>query len=291
MALEALMILSIRSTASILAETGSLEPEWLDRFHANIDEDSKRLAQSSRALAGYLEGDRNREEEDAQIPQDEIDALFAGRGYEFAELEPEGGGTVDQVLKGSRLSADAQDMARVPLHIYAEDAVHLPLERLRAYLQQSDPTEEPLVIAQALSVPVGILMRRLSCLPELDTGYVLCDRAGSLIWRKPIVGFSLPRIGSACPLWPIFASLSQPGTVLRNDVVQSGRQPVPFTVFATAENATAPGYNAVPLLRAGMLLRPGDIAAHAVEMGSSCRLCARATCPARREPSVLVSRP
>ncbi len=77
---------SIRSAAAILAETDALEQEWLNRFHANINEDSARLADSSRALAGYLERGRSGSE-DAALPQEEVDALLAARGYQFEELE------------------------------------------------------------------------------------------------------------------------------------------------------------------------------------------------------------
>jgi len=43
---------AIRSTASILAETGELEVEWRDRFHRNLNEDSRRL--SERAARRWL---------------------------------------------------------------------------------------------------------------------------------------------------------------------------------------------------------------------------------------------
>lgn len=281
---------SIRSTASILAETETLERAWLDRFHANIDEDSKRLAESSRALASYLEGDPDRAQEDAQNPADEVDALFARHAYQFDALEPEGAGTVEDVLAGATLSADARGVAQVPLSIYAQDAVKLPLSRLRAFLKDADPGVEPLHVATALRVPMGVVLRRLSCLPELDTGYVLCDRSGSLIWRKPIVGFAFPRFGAACPLWPAFAALSQPGAVLRVPVTQRGRQQAPFTAFAATEPAAEADYNGMPLMRAGMLLRSGASAQAPLEVGSACRLCSRAGCPGRREPSVLMGR-
>lgn len=297
---------SIRSTASILAETKTLEREWLDRFHANIDEDSKRLASSSRALAQYLEGDQERGAQSVQSPAEEVDTFFADHGYHFDALEPEAdrrrprtrrpdaqhAEAVRRLLEASTLSADARAIARIPLTLYAQDADILPLAALRAYLSKNDPENEPLRVAQDLGLPVPVLLRRLSCLPELDTGYVLCDRAGSLIWRKPVPGFSLPRGGAACPLWPVFAAFNQPGSVLRADVVQLGRRQVPFTAYATTEMVEPGGYNGPPLLRAGMLLRAQNApeAAPPLELGSTCRLCAHTDCGARREPSVLMGR-
>ena len=49
-------VTAIRSTSSILVETEALEPEWQNRFHRNIDEDSRRLAEGAEALVRYLEG-------------------------------------------------------------------------------------------------------------------------------------------------------------------------------------------------------------------------------------------
>ena len=279
---------SIRSTASILAENKTLEREWLDRFHANIDEDSQRLADSSRALAGYLEGDRERVEDDARSPQEEVDALFASHGYAFKDLEPERGQTVSAFLKTLTLSEDARGLAEIALRLYAADASKLPMTRLRAFLRDADPAVEPLDIATALDMPVGLTLRRLACLPELDTGYVLCDRAGSLIWRKPMTSFAFPRFGPACPLWPVFAAFSQPGQVLRLPVVQVGRRQAPLVAYATTEDVTNPGYNSAPLSYGGMLLRPATTQETPSELGSSCRLCPRDACAGRREPSVLV---
>lgn len=77
---------AIRSTASILAETKTLQPEWRDRFHANINEDSRRLSDSAQALVAYL--DSNPEApETASSPQEEVEAFLTAHGFHFAALE------------------------------------------------------------------------------------------------------------------------------------------------------------------------------------------------------------
>ncbi|MFC6584473.1 helix-turn-helix domain-containing protein [Sulfitobacter aestuariivivens] len=48
---------AIRSTAAILNENKALEPEWRNRFHANINEDSQRLSDSAQALVAHLDAD------------------------------------------------------------------------------------------------------------------------------------------------------------------------------------------------------------------------------------------
>lgn len=50
------MVTAIRSTASILAETQEIEPEWEKRFQRNLNEDSRRLAESTQQLVSYLDG-------------------------------------------------------------------------------------------------------------------------------------------------------------------------------------------------------------------------------------------
>ena len=49
-------VTSIRSTSSILAGEEELDAEWQGRFLQNLDNDSRRLAESSQALVAYLDG-------------------------------------------------------------------------------------------------------------------------------------------------------------------------------------------------------------------------------------------
>lgn len=276
---------SIRSTASILAETDALEREWLNRFHANINEDSARLADSSRALAGYLE-QGGHGVADLTLPQEEVDDLLADRGYHFEELE-DGTATVAEVVEGAGVSAAARAILAPVLDGYASDAAHLPLARLADTMNEVD-TDDPVRLARRLDLAVPVVMRRMACLPGLGAGYAMCDRSGSLLLRKPLPGFDLPRFGASCPLWPLFMALSQPGTVVRKEVVQLGRRQGKFVCIAAAETVGATVYNMPPLVRSGMLILPTSTPGDAeLTVGASCRICPRSGCPGRREPSVL----
>lgn len=282
---------SIHSTASILAETDQLEVEWLKRFHTNIHQDSARLAESSRALAGYLDGGNEEDDAPAAFPQDDVDAFLLDNEYHFPALEPEGGEGVADVLNNSGLTPAAREIAQPLLDLIASDAARLPLSVLREALREADPEPNPIAIAHRLQVPVASLLRRLACLPEIQSGYVMCDQAGSLLLRKSIAGFAFPRIGAACPLWPLFSALNQPGTVVRRTVIQLGRQENRFLAYCAAEPIGTLAYNTAPLMRAGMLLLP-DISYNQSmdkfdKMGSSCRVCSRQECIGRRERSVL----
>lgn len=276
---------SIRSTASILAETDALEREWLNRFHANINEDSARLADSSRELAGYLERGR-RGTEGTALPQEEVDAFLLTRNYHFEELEA-GSATVAEVVESSDLSAAARAILGPVLDGYVADASLLPLAQLKRAITDQN-TSDPVRLARILRVPVPVVMRRMACLPDLGAGYVMCDRSGSLLLRKPVPGFELPRFGASCPLWPLFMALSQPGTVVRKLVVQLGRRQGQFDCFAAAETVGTTVYNMPPLVRSGMLIVPSNAPAEPeLTVGASCRICPRVGCPGRREPSVL----
>ena len=123
---------SIRSTASILAETGELEAEWRDRFHRNLNQDSRRLAESSRALVTYLD-DNTAGDDPRGVPREEAEAFLAAQGYHFPGLE-RGEAAVEDVLKDAAAprSAAARAIVREILQQYCADAAALPLEKFAA---------------------------------------------------------------------------------------------------------------------------------------------------------------
>ena len=282
---------AIRSTAAILAETKTLEPEWRERFHANIHEDSRRLSDSAEALVGYLDMGEDDSEAIAS-PQEEVEAFFDARGYHFAELEAQGADheTVDDILADAAAlkSVAALHIARNVLMQVAEDARHLSLSVLRNALGGAAP--DPIALARALDCPVPLVLRRLAALPELAAGLVVCDRSGTVVFRKAVDGFSVPRFGACCPLWPLFSVLGQPGLVVHEAVQQLGRSPVPFDAYATSHVPGPARYNTPPPTQATMLILPrlaGERTAELNDIGVTCRICPRAVCAARREPSIL----
>jgi hypothetical protein len=67
-----------------------------------------------------------------------------------------------------------------------------------------------------------------------------------------------------------------------------GRAPLVFAAHAMAEPATPPGFDAPPSFEAVMLVEPEvQGGGPAQKVGTSCRICPRAACPARREPSIM----
>tara|TARA_R110002020_G_scaffold95937_1_gene229918 strand:+ start:40431 stop:41672 length:1242 start_codon:yes stop_codon:yes gene_type:complete len=281
---------AVRSTAQILAGEGVLEREWQDRFHANLDADSQRLAQSAQALAGYLETSKGAKGAGLSA-QEEVEAYLAAQDFHFPQLEGECADTlIDTLLSQATpaLSEAAQFILRGVLEQVRSDAAALSLEEIQAGVVAEGV--EPVILARRFGVPVALMLRRLAALPQLGAGLVVCDRSGTVIFRKSIDGFSVPRFDSCCPLWPLFAALAAPGSVLRERVGQLGRGRTQFDAFATTELATAHDYNSPAPARGVMLLvraPAGDASAPVRAVGATCRICPHERCHARREPSIM----
>lgn len=281
---------AVRSTAEILADGDALEPEWQHRFHVNIDADSRRLANSAQALVDYLERGQQAQA-GGQSPQEEVETYLEEHEYRFEPLEQgEDPARVDALIEGSAsgLSEAAVFVLRGVLEQVAKDAMMLPLSALEAALDGECP--DPVALARQFAVPVAVVLRRLAALPVLGAGLVVCDRSGTVIFRKSIDGFSVPRFDTCCPLWPLFASLCAPGSVMYDRIGQLGRGQVQFDAYAATDLSQAPDYNAPALSRAVMLLLPapaGDTSRPVRAVGATCRICPRTACNARREPSIL----
>ena len=306
-------VTAIRSTAAILVDPREIEPEWRDRFHRNINEDAGRLARSAQALVAYLDG-AGKADAALSSPQDEMERFLSLRDHHFAALEGENARSdraLDEIIDGAEAlqSASARAQARIYLERYRADAERLPLERLQqARFEASRPEEgfDPLHLSARLGVDPATVMRRLASLPSggagddatpVPVGLVSCDASGTLLLRRPLDGFALPRFGAACPRWPLFAALSRPMTPIRQTLRQSGRHGRLFRAFAIAQPVGQPDYNADPLFEAHMMILPlsPDAAGPDTstgpdaprEVGVSCRICPARDCAGRREPSIL----
>lgn len=284
---------AIRSTAGILAETDDLTAEWRDRFHRNLDQDSRRLADSSKSLMTYLD-DSSDPGEGRAIPQKEAEAFIAANHAHFPGLET-GQSSVEELVRDAPelTSSAARQISRRILRQYAEDADAMPLDSLRTELGRIGV--DPLALAREFGVGVPAILRRLATMPTDDTGIglglVICDASGSILFRKPVEGFALPRYGETCPLWPIYAALSRPMAPLRQRVRQPGRENALFDCVAISEPVGEPSYDRDPTYQSTMLIMqvpgPSNDDSTATPVGASCRICPRDACSARREPSVL----
>ncbi|ARE38382.1 Transcriptional regulator [Rhodovulum sp. P5] len=287
-------VTSIRSTASILADTEDIDPSWQRRFHRNLSDDSQRLADSAQALVAYL--DESGEEAGSQsTPQDEVEAFLRRHDFHLPDLERSLPRAPERIVSegGDLRSTAARELAIRFLRRYRRDAELMPLARFAeaARTLNLDPGR----LAQQFGVDPAAVFRRLASLPERETGgpvgLVICDGSGTLTFRKPVDGFSLPRFGSACPLWPLYQALSRPMTPLRTVVELGGPVPARFLTYALCQPALSAGFDGPQVLEAAMLILPETTVDMPREtpqaVGSSCRICPRHDCVARREPSIL----
>ena len=284
---------SIRSTASILAETGELETEWRDRFHRNLNEDSLRLADSSKSLVSYL--DENDQGEDKRgAPREEAEAFLAAHNHYFPDLE-NGSADIEAVFEadGGLGAGAVRQIVREILVQYCQDAEALPLEEFARAIKNLGA--EPLALAAEFSVSLPQVMRRLASVPETHlpggVGLVVCDASGSILFRKAIGGFAMPRFGAPCPLWPLFLALNRPLVPVRRRIMQLGRSAAQYDCLALAWPQDGTEFLDDPLYYSIMLIQPVPTAENGGddvrEVGSSCRVCPRVGCRARREPSIL----
>ncbi len=288
-------VTAIRSTATILAETRDIDPEWRERFHRNMAEDSDRLAESAEALVRYLD-EASSTEFAGSTPQEELDGWLRGQGFHVAELERPLLLEPEMILKGATglRSAAAKSLARSYLERYRKDAEHMPLSRFH---EEADLCGfDPAALAMKFGVDLAAVFRRLATLPVervgAEIGLVACDGSGTLTFRKPVDGFPLPRYSAACPLWPLYLSLSRPMAPVRRRVEMGGRNPRTFVAYAICQPSHPAGFDGPQVLEAAMLILPEELATplpsdSRVDVGTSCRICPRSACAARREPSIM----
>jgi transcriptional regulator with XRE-family HTH domain len=281
---EVLSALSgVQAAASILAETEDLEPAWRTRFRANLREDAARVADGAEALVAYL--DRAAAPLDGlAAPQDEVEAWLAGQNWQIAA----DAAAREEGIAGLA-SATARALARAIVDEALADLTALPDATLAAALAQTG--NDGFAVAGLLpGVPPTVLLRRLALWPGSPAGLVLCDGSGTMTFRKPAEGFVPPRFGAACPLWPLYDALARPGAWVEARVETAGPQPRVFRTLSAALTRWPAGPGGPELRQAAMLVLPETPSSRTGPfrpIGPTCRICPRAECPARREPSIL----
>ncbi len=284
-------VTAIQSTANILMETPEIEDQWRDRFTRNIQEESTRLTAGSQTLVRYFE-DQVQAETPFTTPLEALDSYLAKRDYHLPELEgADAFDRIDTLLEEAVEfnTPQVKLLARSYFQIYARLSAKIPASEAAAIWAD---TPDPAALAARFDVRLSDAMHRLAILPAealgQNLGLIVCDAAGALMFRKALDGFPVPRYGAACAIWPIYQVLNRPMTPQR-DLVETppGRR---FETWSIAEPYEAVQFAHAPILRASMLvsLDTGALMRSApVPVGTTCRICPRPACAARREPSVL----
>ncbi|WP_084190750.1 XRE family transcriptional regulator [Yoonia rosea] len=278
---------AIRSTASILVGPEDIDRDWQRRFHENIHSDSLRLADSSEALITYLEAPEAVLEHSGS-PFEAVEAYLAKSGFHVASLES--GADPLVVAKEAGLPGPAEKVLLRILEIYADDAAALPLAAFEKTARTLN--YDPAAIAQSLDARLPQVMRRLAQLPPQQghppMALVVCDASGALIFIKSVPGFTMPRTGGACPLWPLYGALSRPHQPIRMEVQLPAPNATRFLCFALAEPIGPVVFDVPSALQSVMLLLPDppESGSEPHGVGLSCRICPRTACRSRREPAI-----
>ena len=270
-------VATVRSTASILAQTPEIDRNWLGRFHAILDEDSRRLADGASAVVARLGADAGAPPPAA--PAEAAERAAAALGERVEALAAAGG---DPEADAATLAASIADpavraAARGMLACDLRDAARLP----RAVVAAARAPDDLLAAAGG---DVALALRRMAAC-DARRGLLVADAAGAILRRRAVAGFALPAHGPGCALWPLHRAMSRPGEPLaeRLETPDGAR----WMAHAVAAPAAPPAFGAAPVLRSTMLLTRADGPGPATGVGPTCRACPRAGCPARREPSLL----
>lgn len=287
---------SVRSTAAILVETEEIDPVWRARFHANIHIDSERIAAAAEALVAYLDS-ATEGETGLSSPQEEVEAWLAATGFHLPALERRDPAEPEALIDAAPELATtaARTLARAHIERYRADARALPLDPFAAAVAELGP--DPGLLSQRFGADLPAVFRRLAALPAREgarpAGLVTCDAAGAITFRRPVPGFALPRFGAACALWPLYQALSRPMAPIRAVVEMAGRGGGRFLTYAFCRPGHPQGFDGPQVLEAQMLVlpEPGPAQPGDLPVGSTCRVCPREACAARREPSFLAGLP
>lgn len=290
-------VTAIGSASAILADGGEIAPEWQSRFHRNILEDSNRLAQSTKQLVAYLDAGSDIER-GMSLPHEDVETWLEAQGWTITALEQDSAADIDVLVDGAPElgSAAARHLARQFLRQYAGDARTIGRADLIAAL--GEVGADPAVLAARFGVALPVVFRRLASLPAEvfpdghARGLVACDGSGTLVFRKPVPGFDLPRYGAACPLWSLFQALQRPMQPIRQVLRMTGRDRDLFQACAVSEMRYPDGFDAPPVVEAWMMLEPCtgfSGTERVIGVGTSCRVCAIPECSARREPSLIAA--
>ncbi|GAA3878144.1 helix-turn-helix transcriptional regulator [Celeribacter arenosi] len=281
-------VTAIRSTAGILNTGGEIDPEWQVRFHRNLYEDSQRLASGSQALVTYLDTVGRSGDEAGGAPFEEFEAWLDTQGRASGPVSED-----EDRLAGLSTPA-ARKMAQAWLSRLTDDALAMPDAMVEDVITAHGIN--PAALADASGSDLAAAMRRLAVLPDAEgrapVGIVICDGSGTLSFRKMIEGFAPPRFGAACPLWPLYQALLRPMQPVRRVIVLPGLPARRYLAYAICQPRVPARFDMPEVVEATMLITPYQGADDAtIEVGTSCRVCPRLNCAARREPSLIMATP
>jgi hypothetical protein len=256
------------------------------------------LEQAAEAVRATLGGDR--------APTDNVESpdmrSFEARRFAAAKdvAMSRSGDIIERCADAVRwTSPDARAAAVLALADYMAAAILMPYDAFQRAARELRHDIERL--QRRFSVGFEQVCRRLMTLQRTGARgvpfyIVKVDMAGNVTWRLGNAGVRVPRFGGVCPLWNVHAAFLAPGVTR----AQLSRMPDGATYFSFAravraeepELAGSPRFSAIELgcdvsFARDIVYADGlalGVGAAAVPVGTTCRLCERADCPARVLP-------
>lgn len=292
-------ITAIQSTSGILATAEGLDEDRRRRFIENIHSESERLTATAKELVTYLDNPeaQPRHIGDGAAP---AQAIWAEIGHTAPALEKaaannQSESAVTAIIKNADLSQRDQSEAQRTLHRHARLAQNLPMADFAT--TAAGCNYDPLALSRETGGAIADILLRLSHLPEKEDapvfGMIECDASGGVLMRKEHRAMTLPKTGSACPLWPLYRSFSTPGQCIRAQLETPDGTTLMSYAIAVSDEAPAP-YGIPPVMRAVMVFsdHPDTLAGQrnataALPVGPHCSVCPRKACASRRMPYIL----
>jgi predicted transcriptional regulator/transcriptional regulator with XRE-family HTH domain len=286
-------ITTIKSTAEILSDEDGLPDDLKQRFLSNLLNEAERLAQTAIDVLQHFEPNTQSDVLSSDIAPAE--AILESNDYYISQLEGNFISPVDYVAKLNLQKADEKEAVDV-LARYSAVIQKLPIDTFLSFAK--DCHYDPVSISRKLNVPLHTVMRRLAHLPKHDDiprfGIMECDGSGAVIFRKQLPTLALPRFGSACPLWPIYRSFSQPLQPIKAFInTPTGERFLTYSLAQYADQNTVglPARTTAIMVFTPdyeMFLKKPEIAAQPnLAVGLQCSVCPRDTCDARRAKYLL----
>lgn len=254
----------------------------------------------------------------AQDPLGDAEAVLGTRFADFAALGGEpwrwrfavarhvateiGADAIASIISGhaALVSGEARDMARAALTSYLAAALLMPYE---SFFESAVRGRYDIdMLARRFHVSYEQAAHRLATLRRpgaegVRFAFMRSDRAGYIDKRLPLPHLPLPRYGSACPIWPVYAAFQTPGETARGfGALSSGET---FLFFARAVDKLPPQSGRTRRLLSIMLACHANDAHRTVygdgidretgtaPVGTVCRLCPREECAHRQEIALM----
>ena len=279
-------ITTIRSTSDILATSPQMPTKTAQHFINNLAQEARKLSQTAEDIFDYFEP--TSEQQITSLDISPYEALLEKNRYYLKDLESDSV-TIDQILMPLALSTAEHRETEKSLKSYKKMADNLPIQQF--LIAAKNHNFDAVALAQYFNTDILSISFRMAHLPikaEIPQfGLIQCDASGAVLYRKQLNSFSLPRYGGACPLWPVYRSLSQPLQPIRAMLDMPMGDRFHTISFAYPTEAAQIG---IPALTEAIMLFTPDYAmlpkvAHGqtpqLTVGLQCTVCSRLACTAR----------